>query len=258
MTTTSTTASGPRQLRLSTSMFFKELLRRWPTVLFMVFMPGSYFLVSYFTSDGQTTVPLAVPGISGELSVLDRDVKALYLAVLGISVTSSFAALATVQGTTRIMRRLRLMGYGASRLLLARLSVLGLIMALACAIFLLLFVPLVSVSSLLHTVIALILVSAVGVGLGTVVGLLLPHEFEAAMILIAAAGIQMALGRGGSDAERFLPYWPGVEALKGAMFDTRPGVWHLHLQAALYVVALLAIAAVIWSSRTQVWRPEKG
>ena len=45
-----------------------------------------------------------------------------------------------------------------------------------------------------------LLIGVLGTGLGTLVGLLLWREFESAMIIIAIAGIQMALGRGGSYA----------------------------------------------------------
>lgn len=244
---------------LVAGMFLRELMRRWPTVLFMVLMPASYFVLSYVTSDGETMVPLAVPTGDGEVTttVLDRDVKALYLAVLGISVTSSFAALGTVQGSTEIMRRLRIVGMSALQLLAARTAVLGLIMVVSCAVFLAIFVPVVSVESFPVTVLALLLVSCVGVALGTVIGLLLPREFEAAMVLVAVAGIQMALGRGESSAERFLPYWPGVEALKSAVFNPGPqALSHLGLGAA-YAVALLVLAAVIWNIRTRIWVPQR-
>ena len=244
-------------VRVATEMSIRELARRWPTVLFMIFMPASYFLVSYLTNDADATVPVAIftgPGYE-DVTVLDRDFKALYLAVLGISVTSSFAALTTVRGNTPVMRRLRLVGFRASQLLSARLCVLAIITVLSTVVFLAIFLPLVRVEAVAWTTLALLLVGLIGVGLGTLVGLLLQREFEAAMIIIAVAGIQMALGRGGAVAEKYLIYWPAVEALKTSAFSPTPApavAAHLGL-AALYVAVLFAASYVVWSWRTRVW-----
>jgi hypothetical protein len=242
--------------RTAIAMFVRELTRRWPSVLFMVFMPASYFLVSYFTNDADDVVPVDVFTGDGyqALHVFDRDFKALYLAVLGISVTSSFAALTTVRASTETMRRLRLVGYRSGQLLSARLSVLGVITALSTGAFLGIFLPLVDVRQTALVVVSLLLIGLLGTGLGTLVGLLLRREFEAAMIIIAVAGIQMALGRGGSSAERYLVYWPAVEALKTAVFSPTIEVGRHLGQAGLYVVALFALSYLVWSYRTRIWR----
>jgi hypothetical protein len=253
------TGRSPNPTLVASRLFMTELLRRWPTVLFMVLMPVAYFLISYGTSDGTTVVPVDASTVHGEetFMVLDRDVKALYLAVLGISVTSSFAALHSVQNSQPAMRRLRMCGMSSTSLLLARSAVLGIVMALACAIFMALFVPLVDTSSGILTLLALLAVSAIGVGLGTLVGLVMPRQFEAAMVLIALAGIQMALGRGDSDAGRFLPYWPGIEALKSTVFAPDPAAFGPLAQAAAYAAVLFLIAAVIWTFRTRVRPPTR-
>jgi hypothetical protein len=245
------------QTSTAASMFVRELLRRWPTVAFMIFLPLSYFIVSYVTTLSSDRMPLEVLAEGGRVTVdvLDRDVRALYLAVLGISVTSSFAALTTVLGSTAVMRRLRLTGFRSGALLNARLAVLALITVVSTAVFLAVFVPLVDVRSVVLTAAALLLVGLIGVTLGTVVGLLVPREFEAAMIIISVAGIQMALGRGNSSAERYLVYWPAVEALKTGVFA--PSGWATGplLLGIAYVVVLLALASSVWGLRTRVRGP---
>jgi hypothetical protein len=248
-----------RGTRTASAMFVRELARRWPSVLFMIFLPASYFLVSYVTNDPDAVVSADVSTGAGyqALQVLDRDVKALYLAVLGISVTSSFAALTTVLAGTEATRRLRLVGYRASQLLSARLLVLGVITALSVGAFLAIFLPLVDVRQVALVVVSLLLIGLIGTGLGTLVGLLLRREFEAAMIIIAIAGIEMALGRGDSSAERYLPYWPAVEALKTAAFSPTAswGEVGRHLgQAGLYAAVLFALSFAVWSYRTRIWR----
>jgi hypothetical protein len=187
------------------------------------------------------------------VTVLDRDFKALYLAVLGISITSSFAALTTVRGNTPVMRRLRLVGFRASQLLSARLSVLAIITLLSTVVFLAIFLPLVDVRAAAWTTLALLLVGLIGVGLGTLVGLVLQREFEAAMIIIAIAGIQMALGRGGAAAEKYLIYWPAVEALKTSAFSPTPAVGRHLALAALYAAVLFGASFAVWSWRTRVY-----
>ena len=118
------------------------------------------------------------------------------------------------------------------------------------------FLPLVNVASPALAVLALALVGLTGIALGTFVGLVVPREFEAAMILIALAGMQMALGRGGSDAERYLPYWPSLDALQRATF-TGEAVAGPALVALGYVAALLAAGMALWSWRTRVWPPSQ-
>jgi ABC-2 family transporter len=248
-----TAGRAPSPTGTAATMFLRELLRRWPTLVFMIFMPLSYFVVSYLTSDGTTRVPVELADHSGSaLTVLDRDFKALYLAVLGISVTSSFAALTSVLDSTAVMRRLRLIGFRSGQLLCARLIVLGIITVVSTAVFLAVFAPLVHLESLPLAAAGLLLVGLLGVALGTVIGLLLPRLFEAAMVLIAVAGIQMALGRGGSDAERYLPYWPMVEALKRASVEPG-GAGRYLLLAIAYIVGLLILAGIVWKLRTRVY-----
>ena len=73
------------------------------------------------------------------------------------------------------------------------------------------------------------------------------------MLIIAIAGIQMALGRGGSGAERFLVYWPAVESLKTAAFAPVSGAGpHLGL-AVFYVADLFMLSAALWSLRTRIY-----
>jgi hypothetical protein len=245
-----------RGTRTAVVMFVRELARRWPSVLFMIFMPASYFMVSYFTNDPDDLVPVSVFTGAGyeSLTVLDRDFKALYLAVLGISVTSSFAALTTVRSSTETMRRLRLVGYRSGQLLSARLIVLGIITVLSTAAFLAIFLPLVDVRWIAQVVLAVLLIGLIGTGVGTLVGLLIRREFEAAMIIIAIAGIQMALGRSGAEAEKYLVYWPAVEGLKTAAFSPTAAVGGHLAQAGGYVAVLFALSFVVWSYRTRIWR----
>jgi hypothetical protein len=237
-------------------MFVRELARRWPSVLFMIFMPASYFLVSYYTNDPDDVIGVDVFTGTGyeSMPVLDRDFKALYLAVLGISITSSFAALTTVRASTETIRRLRLVGFRSGQLLSARLIVLGIITVLSTAVFLAIFLPLVNVRWVGLVVVALLAIGLIGTGLGTLVGLLLHREFEAAMIIIAIAGIQMALGRGGAAAEKYLVYWPAVEALKSAAASPTAVIGGHLAQAGLYVSVLFALSYVVWSYRTRIWR----
>ena len=247
----------PGATATATVMFLRELVRRWPTLVFMIFMPLSYFVVSYLTSDGTTRVPVDLAGADTGSTVLDRDFKALYLAVLGVSVTSSFAALSSVLESPAAMRRLRLAGFGSGQLLTARVLVLGIITVVSTAVFVAVFAPLVHLASLPQAAASLLLVGLLGVSLGTVVGLLLPRLFEAAMVLIALAGIQMALGRGGSDAERFLPYWPTVEALKRAVAGPADAGGYL-LLAVGYIVVSLVVAGALFQRRTRVFQRRSG
>lgn len=114
--------------------------------------------------------------------------------------------------------------------------------------------PLVDLASVPLTAVSLLVVGLIGVALGTLVGLLVPREFEAAMIIVAVAGIQMALGRGGSDAERFLVYWPGVESLKTAAFAPVPDAATFLGLGVLYIVVLLGLSGLVWAYRTRIWR----
>jgi hypothetical protein len=251
-----------RPLRVASVMFTLELLRRWPTLVFMIAMPTAYFLVSYLTSDAAATVQVPIRASSGTtlLTVSDRDIKALYLAILGLGVTSSFAAMASLRGNLAANRRLRLIGYWAAHLLWARLFVLLGVVIASTLVFLAIYLPLVSVHSPLLTAAALLMIGVVGVGLGAMVGLLVPREFEAAMVVVAVAGVQMALGRGDSSADRFLPYWPAIEAAKSATFtsDTSAAIWWLLGLEGLYGLVFFTVAGLVWTLRTRVGNAGSG
>jgi len=243
--------------RTATRMFLRELGRRWRSVLFMLVMPTAYFAVTYLTSDPDARIPLSLstgerlPGL-----VLDRDVKSVYLSVLGIGVAGAFAALATVRGSSAALRRLRLVGMRARHLLTARLLVLLTITAASTAIFLAIFVPLIGPSDVAAAALGLFLVGLLGVGLGTVLGMLFTREFEPAMIIVAVSGIQLAIGRGDSaGAERYLLYTPAVDTIKAATFGGQVEPTRLAIGFG-YVAVLLALSYAIWSIRTRVWRPE--
>lgn len=245
--------------RIATGLFLRELARRWPSLAFMVLMPAAYFVVMYATSgSGEIGRADVFTGGGHELLLVDdRTHKSLYLAVLGISVTSAFAAMSTIAGRGAIIRRLRLAGYSAATLLVARLAVLVAIMLLSTAVFALALTALVSVEDVALVALALLQVALVGIALGTLLGLLLAREFEASMILIAICGLQMALGRSGSDAERFLPFWPSVEAMKTAAFTDTGAVWGALAQGLGTALALLAAAAAIFAWRMRVWPPRR-
>ena len=243
--------------RVATAMFLRELARRWRSVLFMLFMPTAYFAVSYLTSDPAATVPLTIAGspAAAPVMVLDRDLKSLYLAVLGISVTGAFAALATVRGSSAAMRRLRLIGFRARHLLTARLLVLLAITGAATVIFMLIFVPLIGPAAMGYAGLALLEVGLLGVAIGTALGMLFTREFEPAMIIVAISGVQLAIGRSDSGgAEKYLPYTPAVDALKTATFA--PPVDGGALLVGLgYTVGAFALAYLLWTVRTRVWPP---
>jgi hypothetical protein len=236
-------------------MFVRELLRRWPSLLFMLLTPAAYFVVIYLASDPAVTARAEIFSGSGyeALVVNDRTYKSLYLAVLGISITSAFAAMTTITNRGAVIRRLRLVGYPAGRLLLARLAVLLLIMVASTALFTVVLASLVSVRHLGLVALALLQVAVIGVALGTALGLVLNREFEASMIIIAVCGIQMALGRSGSSAEDYLLFWPPVEAMKTAAFTGSADVWRHLAQGAGYALALFGLSFALWNRRMRVW-----
>ncbi len=100
---------------------------------------------------------------------------------------------------------------------------------------------------------ALLEVGVLGIALGTLLGLVASREFEASMLIVAVCGIQMALGRSGSDAERYLLFWPPVEAMRTAGFSASPEVWRFLALGAGHAMALLAAGYAVWWWRTRVW-----
>jgi hypothetical protein len=242
-------------VRTATAMFLRELGRRWRSVLFMVVMPAAYFAVTYLTSDADVRVPLS----SGSpVVVFERDLKAVYLAVLGISVAGAFAALTMVRGSSAAMRRLRLVGLRAAHLLTARLLVLLAITVAATLVFLVIFLPLVGPAAAGFAALAMLVVGLLGVGLGTLLGLVFSREFEPAMIIVGISGIQLAIGRGDSaETERYLLYTPAVTALKTATFAPPADLTALAVGLG-YAAALFALSYLIWSVRTRVWPPSAG
>ncbi len=177
----------------------------------------------------------------------------MYLSTLGISVTSAFAALSMIKGSTAAMRRLRLVGYTAAQLLLARLLVLLAITVASTVVFTLIIVALLSLNHTALVALAMFEIGLLGVALGTLLGLALNREFEASLIIIAICGIQVALGRSGSDAERFLLFRQPVEAIKTAGFTASTNVSSFVTLGLLYALVMFVVAYGIWALRTRVW-----
>ena len=177
----------------------------------------------------------------------------MYLATLGISVTSAFAALMMIKGSTAAMRRLRLVGYSAAQLLLARLLVLLLMTIVSTAFFALIILALLSLQHLPLVALGMFQVGLIGVALGTLLGLALNREFEASLIITAICGIQVALGRSGSEAEKYLPFHPPIEVIKTAGFTESTNVCAFVLLGFGYAVIMLVAAYAIWLMRTRVW-----
>ena len=118
-------------------------------------MPTAYFAVIYLTSDPDQRVPLTAAD-SWSIIVLDRDLKSVYLAVLGVSVAGDFAALTTIRGSSAALRRLRLVGLRARHLLTARLLVLLAITVASTLVFLAIFLPLMGHQSAIFSALAMV------------------------------------------------------------------------------------------------------
>ncbi|HVF20916.1 MAG TPA: hypothetical protein VNA14_11840 [Mycobacteriales bacterium] len=237
----------------ATATFARELLRRWPSLLFMVGLPTAFFAVSYATSDGAVTVPARSVVATADASafVADRHVEALYLTVLGISVSASFAALAAVRGSAGLARRLRICGYRAHELLAGRVAVLAVVTAAAAMFFLAVLAPLVPLARPALVAAATVEVGLTGVALGALLGSVFTREFEAAMLAVAAGGLQVAVGRSGADAERWMLYTPAVDAMKAAAFGgARPAA--ALARGFVYVAVLLGLALIAWARATRV------
>ncbi|MFC4463815.1 hypothetical protein ACFPH6_04390 [Streptomyces xiangluensis] len=247
--------------RTATGLFLRELLRRWPSTLFMVAMPGGYFLTVYLLGgDGTVPVALHVDGDADTVQVLDRDAKSVYNAVLGAGVSSAFAALVTIRGSASAMRRLRLMGYRAWELLAARLVVLLVITVLAAGLFALLLLPLIQVRHPLSLFAAMTEIGVLGIALGSLFGTLPMREFEATMAIVALCGLQLAIGRSedGADAERYLLFTPGVDAVKVSAFSDPAPIAAALGQGLGYAAVLLVLACLVWSRRTRIHSTHPG
>lgn len=248
LTAPAPTRSGRSRTLVATRAAAIEFAHRWPSLLVMTLGPLAYFLVSYLTGESGHLLPLALDGEPQPLLVDDLSVKAVYLAGLAIGIAASFAAMTVVRPESTALRRLLVIGYRPWQLLAARLVVLVAVCVVTVAGIAVAFLVLVDVADPGAALVALFGVGATGLAIGSVFGLILPREFEASMGLIAVAGMQMSLGRSGSDVEQWLPYWPGVDLLQRATFLGH-GYGPSAALAVGYVTLGFVIALAAWWGR---------
>ena len=240
---------APRMLT-SFRMQAIEYRRRVMVLLLVMALPVVFFAATYYTtSDGLTNI--SVPQRTGavEVEVQDRETWPVAIGLMGVAWGVAAAAFFSMTGSMERDRRLVLAGYGAWKILLARLGLLsGISVVLAFAAT---FISSVLTSSL-HpelTWLAAFLAGLIAAGTGLLLGTLLPRPTEGMLIIIGLYGTGMSLGE---EASRYFITYPAQQLLIAGRFAEEPWpvpyVWQSLLIAAVFV----ALALALWSWRTRV------
>lgn len=200
----------------------RALLRRRLTLGILIVMPVVFYFVSHDT--------------------VGRAVRSL---VFGLSWSVSTVAFFAAMGARELEPRLELAGWSRSHLQLGRiagLAGLGLVLTMA-------FVALVAVDQDVRSLGGVVLnfgvTSAVAIGLGTAVGVLLTKEMEGTLVLFFVAGLQ-AIVNPFDTYSRVLPFWSsrelGTYAVDGPDSGSlSEGLAHAAITLAICAVVLLLV-----------------
>jgi hypothetical protein len=200
------------------------LARRRTTFLLLGLLPLAFYAALYRHSDHA----IAVGGVASAFS-------------------AGGAGIFSMLPTRAVDRRLVLVGYRPSLLVLGRLIVLE---AVSLAISVLTSVVMIAGTSPHHPAevfAGVVLVGAVAVPLGLALGALLARELEATLVLIGIVGIQLT-GRSDSGISRLLPFHAAEQMLQSSV-GTPVSIWPRLIVSVGYGVALLAIAWLAWLRR---------
>jgi hypothetical protein len=202
-----------------------DLLRRRVALLFLVALP-----LLFYAADA---------GHQGGHAV-ETTIVASAFSIVGAGIFTSLAG-------RSIDSRLLLAGYRPSQLLAGRMAVIGLgtlpILAMTAGL-------MIAVSHPAHpalVVLACMAVGVVGVPLGFVIGLLVPRELEAVLLLIGVVGVQLSLDRTAS-LNVALPFGGPRRLAQAALGEPRSVVAALALSLA-YSGALLIGARLVTAAR---------
>lgn len=215
------------RVRAAAAADTRQLVRRWPALVLLTGLP----LAFYAASSGHNPHAAVIGGI------------ALAFSLTGAPIFASIAARAADQ-------RLVLTGYRPAEVVLARLLVLeayGAIVALAFA------AVMVAHSDPAHPGLLIggvLMVAAVAVPLGLVLGGLLPSELEAVLMMIGAVGIQLTLDQT-SGVARLLPFWGPRQLLEGSI-DTAISTPHAVEVGLAYTALLLGLTFTLAFRRLRV------
>ncbi len=223
-----------RRSLIAAEMQARQLLRRRLSLIVLVALPLALYL-STLTNGSESAIQFGALG-------------------MGWSVAS--AALFSVLAARAVEPRLVLAGYRAAELMLGRFILLlgmGAVLAGIGALGMTLVSAPVSEAALLASC---ALVPVVAVALGLAVGAVLPHDLEGVLVIIGVVGVQLSLSQN-AWVNVLLPLDGPIQLAYRAGGLTAAPIGPMLLHALISTVALLTLAAAVWTRKVRVTHPRQ-
>jgi hypothetical protein len=221
-----------RRSLTAAEMQARQLLRRRLSLCILVALPVALYLSSL--TNGRES--------------------AIQFGALGMSWSIASAALFSVLAARAVEPRLVLAGYRPAELMVGRFLLLlavGGVLAAAGAVGMTVVSAPASEGALLA---ACALVPVVAVALGLAVGAVLPHDLEGVLVIIGVVGVQLSLNQS-TWLNLLLPLDGPIQIAYRAGGQSASPVGPMLLHSLVSTLALLALAAVVWSRKVRVRHP---
>lgn len=244
----------------------KELLRSRFTVLLILIMPITFYLLAYFTAP-TTPVYFTLAFFSEEDTIAAKTQHELvvFMALAASGLLSAFTALSLIQKNRESVRRLILCGTTPAEALISKLSAMLAVMICLSFYTAALLLPFFPPAHFPELIVSLFTEGFVYGCIGLLIGSLMKEELEGILIIVLLTNIDVAWLQNPvyyADAQntaiiKSLPaYFPTQSAMVSAFTDLSPAVsigWGL-----LYGLAILVLALTVYALRMKLqFRPSK-
>lgn len=247
--------SQAHRFRVSLQMQARQYRYRLLTLLIILILPVAFWASMYLTG-GKEPVPITIPTSAGDVEIFVPAKKTYpsHMGLLGITWAVSVAAFFTTSGSIEKDRRLVLCGYRPWQILASRFILLT---GIALLVSVLPFTLYTFALSPLHPEIiwlASLLSGLIAMGIGLLVGAIIPRPTEGVLTLIGLIGIGMSIK---GTAAHYFPTYPAQQLLFTGLFAEKPLILPFVERALLTLAILALITAGFWSYRIRIRRRNK-
>ena len=252
--------------RFTTSLRFqlREYRARLLPLLMLALLPLAFWSATYFSlpGDAEAIPPDVIESYVGDVigrvdltELSERDTWPFDTTFMGVGWGVAAAALFSVIGSAARDRRLVLAGFRPWELLLARFLILLLI---AVPISLMPVALLAGFADTPPTNLGLVwlgslFTAVVAIGVGLIVGSLLPRQLEGTILLIGLVGVELSIPMT-LTFRHYLPFFGPQALFTAGRFAADPLIAIHVLRSLAWTLGLTAVAVALWTRHVRVRR----
>lgn len=256
-------SSSRQRMRTSLALQLREYRSRLLPLTLVALLPIGFWAGTFFSlpPDSEPVGAFYLEQFEARIGPLqvteipERDTWPFDTSLMGVGWALSVAALFSVIGSGSRDRRLVLAGYRPQEILVARFAILALIALPISMIPVALVVLFADVQPGYPVLVWLgsFLAALVAIGLGLIVGSLLPRQLEGTILLIGVIGVEVSIPLNVAVRD-YLPFFGPQMLYTAGRYAAEPAVLVPALVALAWAAGLVVIAVLLWSRRVRIQR----